>query len=275
MNLHFLFKTFGMEQDNTAIIELIKTLGSYGVGWLLLGLILLGIFLILYKSILSNTKIQDAIAYRFTTKMYKVNIKDIKRHFVFSDKYKLKNKVDLLSFKGESLKTKVFRLFFTVKLNIDTQILNDFVKIDYKKLEKEDLHIIMTVAIENMKQSFDETVKTELIKLCEKELRAIVGNNYKQAVAENCAEKIFEYVMNAPKGFEEYRTFRIESLLFDIELIRDSPIYDNNNERVYQFLSMVGHSIEKAIMRAAKIFQDFNGEIDHIFQEQIENIKNT
>ena len=275
MNLHFLFKTFGMEQDNTAIIELIKTLGSYGVGWLLLGLILLGIFLILYKSILSNTKIQDAIAYRFTTKMYKVNIKDIKRHFVFSDKYKLKNKVDLLSFKGESLKTKVFRLFFTVKLNIDTQILNDFVKIDYKKLEKEDLHIIMTVAIENMKQSFDETVKTELIKLCEKELRAIVGNNYKQAVAENCAEKIFEYVMNAPKGFEEYRTFRIESLLFDIELIRDSPIYDNNNERVYQFLSMVGHSIEKAIMRATKIFQDFNGEIDHIFQEQIENIKNT
>lgn len=275
MNLHFLFKTFGMEQDNTAIIELIKTLGSYGVGWLLLGLILLGIFLILYKSIFSNTKIQDAIAYRFTTKMYKVNIKDIKRHFVFSDKYKLKNKVDLLSFKGESLKTKVFRLFFTVKLNIDTQILNDFVKIDYKKLEKEDLHIIMTVAIENMKQSFDETVKTELIKLCEKELRAIVGNNYKQAVAENCAEKIFEYVMNAPKGFEEYRTFRIESLLFDIELIRDSPIYDNNNERVYQFLSMVGHSIEKAIMRAAKIFQDFNGEIDHIFQEQIENIKNT
>ena len=81
--------------------------------------------------------------------------------------------------------------------------------------------------------------------------------------------------MYSPKGFEEYRIYRIESLLYDIELIRDSPIYDNNSERVYQFLSTTGHSIEKAIMRAAKIFQDFNGEIVHILHNQIKEIRNT
>ena len=275
MNLEFQFKIFEMEQDNSAIIELIKILGSYGVGWLLLGLILLGVFMILYKSILSNPKIQEAIAYWFTSKVYKVNLKDIKKHRIFSDKSKLKNKVDLMIFDSEPLKTKVFRVFFGTKLNVDTEKLKEFINDDFKKLDKEELHIKMTEVIEDMKQSFNNVVKPELVKLCKKILYTIVGNNYKQSHTENCAEKIFEYVMYAQKGFDEYRTFRIESLLYDIELIRDSPIYDNNNERIYQFLSTTGHSIEKAIMRAAKIFEDFNGEIAHIFQEQIEHIKNT
>ena len=264
-----------MEQKNTVIIELIKTLGNYGVGWLLFGLVLLGIFLIVYKSILSNPKIQDAAAYWFTSKVYKVSTKDIKKHSVFSDKSKLKNKVDLMTFENELLKTRVFRAFFSVKLNVDTEKLKAFVKTDFKNIEKEELHIKMTEVIEDMKQSFNEAVKPELVKLCKKILYIMVGNYYKQVHAENCASKIVEYVMYAPKGFDEYRTYRIESLLYDIELIRDSPIYDNNNERIYQFLSTTGHSIEKAIMRAAKIFQDFNGEIDHIFQEQIKEISKT
>lgn len=264
-----------MEQDNTAITVLIKTLGSYGVGWLLLGLILLGIFLILYKSVLSNPKIQEAVAYWFTSKVYKVSIKDIKKHAIFSDKSKLKNKVDLLKFDNEPLKTKVFRVLFGTKLNVDTDKIKDFVNSDFKGLEKEELHIKMTDLIEDMKESCNETVKPELKKLCEKELSAIVGDNCKQSYAEECSAKIFEHVMYAPKGYDEYRAYRIESLLFDIELIRDSPIYDNNHERVFQFLSTLGHSIEKAIMRAAKIYQDFNGEIDEIFNEQINKIKRT
>lgn len=264
-----------MVENNNTITELIKTLGSYGVGWLLLGLILLGIFLILYKSILSNPKIQDAIAFWFSSKIYKVGSNDIKRHPFFSDKSKMQNKVDLLSFKGESLKTKVFRLLFSIKLKIDTLILTNFIKADYSKLSKHELHIKMCEAVESMKRNFNISVKSELIKLCEKELKAVIGNDFKQIHAENCAKEIFYYVMYEKGGFNEYRTYRIESLLFDIELIRDSPIYDNNNERIYQFISTTGHSIEKAVMRAAKIFQDFNGEIAHILHREIERIRNT
>ncbi|MCF6185345.1 MAG: hypothetical protein L3J56_12130 [Bacteroidales bacterium] len=264
-----------MKQDNTVITELIKTLGSYGVGWLLLGLILLGIFLILYKSILSNSKIQDALAFWLTSKIYKVNLKDIKKHRIFSDKSKLKNKVDLMTFDNEPLKTKVFRVFFGTKLNVDTEKLKTFITDDFNKSDKEELHIKMAEVIEDMKQRFNDAVKPELVKLCKKILYTVVGNNYKQSHTEDCAEKLFEYVMYAQKGFDEYRTYRIESLLYDIELIRDSPIYDNNNERAYQFLSTVGHSIEKGIMRAAKIFEDFNGEIDLIFQEQIKETGRT
>ena len=258
-----------MQEDVTS--NIINHLFSNGFGWGMFGLFLFGFFWAVYKKILSNEKIQDAIAFWFTSKIYKVSIKDIKKHRIFSDKLKLKNKVDLLSFKGEALKTKVFRLLFTVKLSIDTQKLNEFTKLDFKDISKEELHIKMCDTVESMKQSFNETVKTELVKFCEKELSAKAGDNYNQSHAETCASKILNYVMYEPKGFDEYRALRIESLLFDIELIRDSPIYDNNNERVYQFLSTVGHSIEKAIMRAAKIFEDFNGEIENIFNAYKEN----
>jgi len=263
------------EKEYSSLTELIRILGNHGVGWLLLGLILLGIFLILYKSILTNPKIQDAIAYWFSSKVYKVSMNDIKRHSVFLNKSKLKNKVDLMTFENEPLKTKVFRILFTTKLNVDTEKLKAFINDDFKRNEKEEVHIKMTDVIEDMKQSFNELVKPELLKLCEKELLLNVSDNYKHSDAKQCAEKIFDYVMYTPKGFNEYRMYRIESLLYDIDLIRDSPIYDNNNERVYQFLNTVGHSIEKAIMRAAKIFQDFNGEIEHISEEQINKINTT
>jgi hypothetical protein len=158
----------------------------------------------------------------------------------------MQNKTDLLSFKNERLKTKIFRLLFTIKLRIDTRILTEFVKSDHKKLSKEELHIKMCASVEQMKQAFDNDVQSELIKLCEQELKAKIGDNYKHIHSENCAANIQDYVMHAPKGFEEYRTYRIESLLYDIELIRDSPVFDNNNERIYQFISTVGHSVEKS-----------------------------
>ena len=83
-----------MEQDSTAIIELIKTFGSYGVGWLLLGLSLFGLFLILYKKILSLPKVQDAISYWFTQRAYKITKDKLRKHQLLISQPVLKSKID-------------------------------------------------------------------------------------------------------------------------------------------------------------------------------------
>ncbi len=259
-----------MQEDVTS--NIINHLFSNGWGWGMLGLFLFGLFWAIYKKILSNEKIQDAIAYWFTSRAFKVSIKDVKRHNIFSVKSKMKNKVELLRFENDPLKTKVFRVFFGTKLDVDIEIIKDFANSDFKDLEKNELHEKMTDLLEKMKLTYNDAVKPELQKLCENEFSLIVGDKFNQSHAIECSNKIYEHVMYAPKGYDEFRTYRIESLLYDFDLIKESPIYDNNNERVFHFLSLLGHNIEKAIMRAAKIYQDFNGEIDKIFNEQIKKI---
>lgn len=254
--------------------NIINHLFSNGWGWGMLGLFLFGLFWAIYKKILSNEKIQGAIVYWFASRAYKVSIKDIKKHNIFSVKSKLKNKVDMLIFENDPLKTKVFRAFYGTKLNVDIKLIKDFANSDFEKLEKIELHEKMTDLLDQMKIAFDNAVKPELQTLCENEISLIAGDNFNRSQAIECSKNIYEYVMFAPKGYDYSRAYRIESLLYDIDMIKESPIYDNNDERVFHFLSMLEHTIEKAIIRAAKIYQDFNGEIDGIFNKQIKKTNN-
>jgi len=230
-------------------------------------LFVLGFFVAVYK-IITTTKIKDAIALWLSSRAYKISRENLSKHHIFLQQALLRNKANSIMFKNEPLKSKVFQIFFVTKLDVDIRKIKEFIKQDFDKISKVELHIKMTSLIDEIALAYDKAIIPNLKELCVKELAIIYGEDVSLRYANDCTEKIYKHIMNSPKGYVEYRNYRIESLLFDLELIRESPIYDNNNERVYHFLDILNSSINKAILRAGKIFEDFNGEIDRIFKNQ-------
>lgn len=264
-----------MQETNVGVFEkIIDYLFSNGF-WN--GIVFLLIFVILFGlyKFLNSKEIKDAFIYWFNNKTYKINKDKLKKHHIFLNQALLKNKVSSIVFKNDPLKSKVFQEFFKTKLDVDIPKLRKFLENDFKKMSKEELYALEVALIDDMSKTYDNSVKNSLRELCRRETSLIVGDNYKQEDVIKCADKIFNHVMFEEKGYVQYRNFRIESILIDLELIRESPIHDDNNERVYNFLDILNASMNKAILRAGKIFEDFNGEIDRIFNAQFkENLNN-
>jgi len=259
------------ESTVNKIIDLLFSEG-YWVG--LIALFVFAIIIALYKIIVSTPQIKEAIAIWVSRKTYTINVENINKHHIFLQQSLMKNKVNSIIFKGDPFKSKVFQVFFATKLEVDIKKIKDFIKKDFRKLSPFELHIEMTMLIENMKSTYDKEIKAKIQELCNQELYSRVGNHYSISNAKYCSEKIFKYIMYSPKGYEEFRSYRIENLFLDLELLRESPIYDNNNERVYHFLDTLNSLINKAILRAGKIFYDFNGEIERIITREIDKINN-
>lgn len=255
--------------ETSTINKILEQLFSNGFWWGITTLFMFGFSFAVYKIVISTPEIKDAIAYWVSSKSYKIDTEKLKKHHIFLQQALMKNKVYSIIFKNEPLKSKVFQVFFATKLEVDIKKIKDFVETDFNKLNREELHIKMTFLIEEIRLAYNKEIKPKLKQLCEKELQQISGNKHTQKDVKECSEKIFNYVMLSPKGYEEFRTYRIENLLSELELLRESPIYDNNNERVYHFLDILNFTINKAILRAGKIFEDFNGGIDKIFNNQI------
>ncbi len=261
-----------MQEQQGEINNIINHLFANGWGWGMFGLFLFGLFWAIYRQFLSDDRVKEAVSYWIKKRAYKVGDKDLKNHKIFSIKSRLRNKVDIMFFENAPLKTKVFRVFFKTKLDVDIQKIKEFTQSDFKNLDRCELHIKMIDLIDDMKATYDVEVKAKLKELCECEFREILGDNFKETDVIACSEKIFKYAMYAPNGYEHFRNYRIENLLYDTEDIKESPIYDDNNERVYQFLLYLAQNIERTISRAAKIHQGFNGEIDRIFNSHIKGI---
>ena len=259
----------------STVNKIIELLFSQGFWIGIIALFVFGIMVGLYKIVISTPQIKEAIAFWVSSKSYKINIENLKKHHIFLQQSLMKNKVYSIIFKDEPLKSKVFQVFFATKLEVDIKKIKEFIETDFNKLKRVELHIKMTLLIEEIRLAYNEEIKPKLKELCEKELAQISENNYTQKDVQECSEKIYDYVMLSPKGYEEFRTYRIENLLSELELLRESPIYDNNNERVYHFLDVLNSTINKAILRAGKIFEDFNGGIDKIFYNQIKETQKT
>ncbi len=262
-----------MEQDNSAIIELIKILGSYGVGWLLLGLILLGVFMILYKKILSLPKVQEAISDWFTQRAYRITKDKLKKHQLLISQPVLKSKIDNIRFEDAPFKTDIFKIFFKVKLTVDIIKVKDFIKRDFNDLCKEELFIEQTKLTEDLKQTFNNDIKPALKELCERELSQFTSFEFARQQSKECSEKIYQHVMYSENGYEQARNKRIETLIEYTALIRDSIAFDTNNERNYHFLDILNALISQSILRAEHDFKGFNGVIENIFNSYIKTYK--
>lgn len=256
----------------STVNKIIDLLFSHGFWIGISALFIFGLMVASYKIVTSTPQIKEALAFWISSKSFKINTDKLRKHHIFLQQLLMKNKVYSIIFKNDPLKSKVFQVFFATKLDVDIKKIKDFVEIDFEKLSRAELHLEMTNLIDDMRRTYNDEIKQRIKELCEKELSLITSNEFKQSEAIECSNKIYEHVMFSPKGYEEFRNYRIESLLFDLELLRESPIYDNNNERVYHFLDILNSSINKAVLRAGKIFEDFNGDIDKIFNQQVKEI---
>jgi len=258
--------------EESTVNKIIDLLFSQGFWIGVAGLFMFGLMIAFYKIVTTTPQIKEALAFWISSKSYKINIDKLRKHHIFLQQSLMKNKVYSIIFKNDPLKSKVFQVFFATKLEVDIKKIKDFIETNFKTLTREELHLEMTNLVDDMRRTYNDEIKQKIKELCERELSVITGDNFKQSDAIQCSEKIYEHVMLSPRGYEEFRNYRIESLLSDLELLRESPIYDNNNERVYHFLDILNSSINKAILRAGKIFEDFNGEIDRIFNRQVKEI---
>jgi hypothetical protein len=260
-------------EHNSSITELIKILGSHGIGWLLLGLGLFGLFLIIYKRILSIPKVQDSIAFWFTQKAYRITKDKLKKHQLLISQPVLRSKIDNISFDHAPLKTDIFKTFFKVKLTGDIQKIKEFLKRDFKKISKEELFTQQTNLLEGLKETFNNEIIPALNELCERELSKSTSFEFANRYASDCSRQIFRHVMYSENGYEQARNKRMEVLIEYTALIRDSIAFDNNNERNYHFLDILNSLISQAILRAEQDFKDFNGEIENILSRYIKKYK--
>jgi len=223
------------------------------------------VFTLLYIvfKIISYEKIKDAIALKISANRYKKSRINLKKHHIFLHEALMRNKANSIIFKNEPIKSRVFQEFFKTKLEVDIERIKNFLELDYKKHSSSELYFAMLSLINEMQESFNKQIKIKLTSLCEK-----LNNNLSLRNSKACSKKLYEYIMNSPKGFLEFRNYRIENLLIEMELIKNSPIYDDNNERLYHFLDILNSSINKSILRAGKIFEDFNGEIEGIIKNE-------
>lgn len=264
--------------DTTAIStdgtfnSIINALSAHGAVWLILGLILIGIFLLLRK-MLSIEKVQDAITHWFSSRSYKITSSKLSTHQIFMSKPKLTNSVNRIDFINNPLKTKVFRAFFQAKLNVDLKRLKEFSKLEFKKMTVDELYLSELGLIESMQSTYPGEVKSILNKLCYEELLAITNQQFATLESENCAAKLYKHVMTSKGGYEESRVGRVAYLYDLLDTFKNTSLLKDNNSRVYHFFDILNSTITIAILDAEKIYSNFNGEIEHIFKIYHEKFK--
>lgn len=251
-----------MEENN--FVEIIGKAFDLGFWQGLTVTILVMLFILAWRT-LRQPEVREAISYWFRSRAYKINESKIKTHPFFNTQPRLKYKIAQIEFPNAPYKTEVFKAFFNVKLMVDMEKVKEFVQGDYKDMDANGLFQKQFELIESMKTTFDERIEAELEKICEQEIAAVTDRDNALASKAICAREVKEYVMFEAGGYEAQRDGRYEVLIENMEMIRDSITFHSNNERNYYFLELLNSIITQSIIRADKVFKNFNGEIEKKF----------
>ncbi len=243
----------------------------FAAGWWkgIILLILIASSYTFYKIVIADKETREAFRSYIRKRSLKIGDDSIKNHKIISSKPSLMARVNNLNFSEAPLKTQIFRIFFRVKLEVDISKLKDFVKKDFSKLTKFELCEEHTSLLEDMRKTFNENIKPELEKMCERELSVITDYEFSIQNKALCAEKIYRYVMYSENGYDHAHNVRMELLIDIVDMIRESETMDNNNERNVEFLNNLYIFITHVILKAERDFRSFNGGIEKIFNSFI------
>lgn len=200
---------------------------------------------------LSNEKTKTLILNKLKRRVAKLTSKDLSMHRLFDKKEIYKSKIEQLKF-SSPVKTEVFQIILTSKLETDIEMSKEFIGIDVDKLSKTELCNMMISLTSTMISKYEEKAKIELI------------NKY----GGDLGHELFDYIMNQPDGFKAKRNQRLERIIYQIdEYLRYSKIFDTNIERIAHFLTEVLFSLRSAILDAEKMFSNMNGGIEKIINK--------
>jgi len=251
-----------MEEPN--FVEIIGKAFDFGFWQGLAVMILVMLFILAWRT-LKQPEVREAISYWFKSRAYKINESRIKTHPFFNTQPRLKYKIAQIDFPEAPYKTEVFKAFFNVKLTTDMEKVKEFVQGDYKDMDANGLFQKQNELIESMKTTFNERIMAELEKICEREIAEVTDRDNALAGKSRCAKEVHDHVMYGPGGYETQRDGRYEVLIENMEMIRDSITFHSNNERNYYFLELLNSIITQSIIKADKVFKNFNGEIEKKF----------
>jgi hypothetical protein len=220
---------------------------------------------IIYKVVLSKESTRADIATWIRNKVYRVNSKNLKSSPLFRNKSRFLNDVLNISFENNPLKTIVFQTFFRVKIMVDFDKAHTLLATDVKKMDDDEVATLMTDLMISMRDTFDNEIKTALQEMCQEELTKITSIAFAASVSKQCSTELFDHVMYSVGGYNSYRKERLDMVLDEIDLIRQSIYHQNNYERLYHFFDILYLTVKRAILRASTTFANFNGEIDNIF----------
>lgn len=251
------------------ILEFIKWIGeAFGYGSMILIIVLLVLVGFVYYGLFKNPKNMESFIHWLTKRTHKITKDKLKKHPIFNKKVIYAYRANSIVFAGKYYKTKLFQLFFVTKVTTDIKLLKFFLNNNFKKISMYKLQTLMEEAVTDMVEEFNDVIKQKLTIFSEGQISPF-RKDYTREELNIFVEKLYNYIMYEQGGYDEKRQKRLDRIFTHISDIPPNPIYDNNFERVYHFLDILNAVLDTVIIDAVKVYENFNGQIDSMFENFI------
>lgn len=215
---------------------------------------------LMLRTLMSRAEFREPISFWLKKRIYNVDISDLKSHRIFRDAPVLKHKVESVDFEDKH-KENVLKIFYNVKIDTDIKVVNDFILQEQFKNRDWSIINMNFRMLTEMSMTAETEVMKQLVSYLQRE------TNKDELHAKKYAKKIFDYVMDTKNGFREHRSQRFDGMYEAVELIHNSPLFDNNFEKMYQLIDFVHITLATSVMRMYSTFKNFNGKFNDLLIE--------
>lgn len=215
------------------IINLLSTLPT-GIQITII-VLLVPLFYIGYRCIKDKEFRKDLFkAFKFRRRLvYKT-----RNHDVFLTKSIHNQHINSIRF-NDDIKNSVFKIILNNKVNTALDKLREFA--DQELDDIEDIDIKMIDVIDDIVQSYEQKIKTELIK------------QYKE-------DGEFLYKRVYDDNFKIYHSINITYILKAVKMFSSSRL--SINHKVYIFFNFINIALNQAVLDCEKLFDELNGELN-------------